>query len=341
MTTVPGFVSTVPPKSVVEAVSQQTHDRLKTIAKAALERYIRSFLDTTGPYRSAIEAVGKGSLQYITDRSLDATQDVTRRTTQLARMFNEIRQRVPAILIVDAGTQSIPSGLFSGLVNSTLIDGKWQGWFNKQFRIPLSILIVTADQDSTDQLMELVELQLNNLRQLAGGSALHGLKPGENWEVRLPLEIGLSGSAGQNITEDQKDQLWVATIELTVDAEDTFAIEMPFDTQFAVGTFDEDVVRGAVLNAPNLSATLPPVIEAPDTMQLGIATTVSFRRLRLTHRIVIDQPQVATIDVESRTVMPRRPGSFNLIVMDVGERQTSRRALAPTIAAQKLITVTL
>ena len=280
-------------------------------------------------------------MTFVTDKSVEATQDVTRRTTQLVRVFNEVRQKIPSIVIIDAGMESVPSGLNSGLLHATLDNGKWQGWFNKQFRIPLTIAVLTQDQDSTDQLMEVLELMLNNLRQTAGGSALRGVGADEHWEVRFPLTFGVSSTAGQNITDDPKDQLWLATFDVTVEAEDTFAIELPMDVDLTQG-FDESISRGGVPNAPNLSATLPPLIEAPDTMQVAQQYTVTFRRLRHTHRVIIDQPMVATIDVGTRLVTPRRLGTFNLQVIDLATRQhDQRRAMAPVVVAQQAVTVTL
>ncbi len=338
-----GFVATATPRSVVEAVAQ-THDRLKSITKSALERYIRSFLDTDGTNRSAIETVAKGSLSYITDRSLDPKDDVTRRATQLARMFNEIHEEVPAILIIDAGMQSIPSGLNSGLQHSTLDGGKWQGWFHKHFRIPLTIATLTADQESTDQLMEIIELQFNNLRNIAGGSRITGEpgEPGEAWEVRIPLEIGISATSGVNITDDPKDQLWFANFDITVDAEDSFAIEMPFDLDFTADIGGR-VAQGATPGTSDLSAALPPVIEAPTTIQITSPTSVGFRRLRDTQRVIIDQPRVATIDPTTNVITPRRLGTFKLQVIDLAVRQDSGgpRALAPVVIVEQSISVTL
>jgi hypothetical protein len=338
-----GFVQKAVPRSVMEAAAAQSHDRLKSIAKSALEHYLRSFFDTSGRNRSAIEAIAKGSLQYITDKSLEATEDVTKRTTQLARIYNEIRERIPAILIMDSGIESVPSGLMSGLTHSALLNGKWQGWFLKQFRIPVTISILTGDQESTDQLMELVDLTLNNLRQLGGGSAIRSKEPGHNWEVRLPLTQSISATTGENITDDRKDQLWHSTFDVTLDAEDTFAVEMEFNTNFALGSYDGDIANGLTVDQPDLSSRLPPEILAPDVMRVNMPATVGFRRLRLTHKIIIDQPMIATIDTSTRTITPRRPGTFTLMVLDLNARHDDAgpRAMSPVAVVQKMITVTL
>lgn len=337
-----GFVVKAVPKSVREAVSQHSHDRLKSITKSAIEQYIRSFLDTDGRNRSIIESVAKGSLQFITDKSLQVSNDKTRRATQLARLFNDIRERVPAILIVDAGMESVPTGLNSGLTNSTLLDGKWQGWFTKHFRVPLTIVVLTADQDSTDQLMEILELCFNNLRQIGGGSEIRPDREGHNWVVRLPLGIDISATSGANITEDNKDQLWFAEFSMTVDSEDTFAIEMPFDTSLDPDDYAEDF-RSFQTQESNLGARIPPIITAPDTMQVNQQVVVSFARMRNSHRIQIDQPMIATIDITTRTITARRLGSFNLQVVDYSDRDDGQgpRALAPVVSVQKVITVTL
>lgn len=341
MTVLPGFIATAPPRSVTEAVARVSHDRLKSIAKNSIEQYLRRFLDSTGDQHATIGAIAKGAITYVTDKSVDATQDVTRRTTQLVRLFNEVRQKVPSIVIIDAGMESIPSGLMSGLLHAAVIDYKWQGWFNKQFRIPLTIAILTQDQESTDQLMEVIELCFNNLRQIAGGSALRSDKPEDAWEVRLPLTFDISGTAGENVSDDPKDQLWIATLSLTVDAEDTFALELPMSVDFSEG-FDRSVSEGATPGSSDLSASLPPVITAPSQMRVGQQYSVQFERLRITHRVVIDQPMVATIDTVEQTVTPRRIGTFTLQVLDVSKRQQDLpRAMAPVVVAQQSVTVTL
>jgi hypothetical protein len=338
-----GFTVKAVPRSVVESVSSQSHDRLKTITKSAIEQYIRSFLDTTGKNRSAIESVAKGSLQYITDKSIEATEDKTKRATQLARLYNEVRERLPAILIVDAGTEHVPSGMFSGLTHSTLLEGKWQGWFNKQLKVPLTISVLTGDQDSTDQLMEIVLLAFTNLRQIAGGSEIRSRRSEDQWAVRIPLMLTISANSGANITEDTKDQIWFSNFDIPVEAEDTFAIEMPFDTSLDPDDYAWDTSQGGVISEANLSAKLPPEILAPSTIQINSPTTVGFRRIRHTHKIVIDQPMVATFDPETRVITPRSLGTFTLMVVDLGTRSDDQgpRALAPVVAAQKAITVTL
>lgn len=348
-----GFVAKAVPKSVVESVARQSHDRLKTISKSAVEHYLRSFLDTTGANRETIEAISKGSLQYITDKSIERAADPTKRATQLARLYSELSERTPAIIIVDSGTEWRPglTGLMSGLTHATMLDGVdadgkerrlWQGWFNKQLGVTLTISVLTNDQDSTDQLMEIVLACLTNLRQMCGGSEIRSPNPEDNWCVRLPLPVGISPNSGANINEDNKDQLWFSNFDLTVDAEDTFSLERPLNIDLSQG-FDYDVARHFIVNSDDLSADIPPVIMAPDTIQINSPTTIAVNYLRYRHKVVIDRPQVATIDLDTKTITPRTLGTFTLMVLDLGDRDDGQgpRALAPAVAAQKEITVVL
>jgi hypothetical protein len=287
--------------------------------------------------------VAKGSLQFITDKSIEATEDKTKRATQLARLYNEIRERLPAILIVDAGTENIPTGLFSGLTHSTLLNGKWQGWYNSQMKVPLTISVLTGDQDSTDQLMEIILLLFTSLRQIAGGSEIRSNRQGDQWVVRIPLVLTISATSGANITEDNKDQIWFANFDIAVEVEDNFVVEMPFNADLDPTNFDWDFSQNSRIGESNLSAKMPPEILAPTTIQINSPTTVGFRRLRLTHKIVIDQPMVATFDPDTRVITPRSLGTFNLMVVDLSVHDDGQgpRALAPVVAAQKAITVTL
>jgi hypothetical protein len=348
-----GFVAKAVPKSIVESVARQSHDRLKTISKSAVEHYLRSFLDTTGRNRETIEAISKGSLQYITDKSIEKTSDPTRRSTQLARLYNELSERTPAIIIVDAGTEWRPglAGLMSGLTHAMMLEGTdsdgnrrrlWQGGFNKQLGVTLTISVLTNDQDSTDQLMEIVLACLTNLRQMCGGSEIRSPNPQDHWCIRLPLAMAISPNSGANITEDNKDQLWYSNFDLTVDAEDTFYMERPLNLDLRQG-FDYDVARNIIVNTNDLSGQLPPEIMAPETIQINTPTTIAVKYLRYRHRVVIDRPMVATIDLDTKTITPRALGTFTLMVLDLGDRDDGQgpRALAPTVAAQKEITVVL
>ena len=173
-----GYIFRAAPKSVQEAVSRASHDRIKSITKQAVQHYIQEFLDTTGGKRSITEAVGSLSQLFITDTDT-LTTDPTLRPTQLARYFNDIRARLPAILIVDSGMEWVDPGLNvldqatgfgeKGAFGQNL---KWQGQFPLTFNIPITIIAAAGDQESADALGSFLTLVFGPLRNISGGSRI-------------------------------------------------------------------------------------------------------------------------------------------------------------------------
>src|SRR6185369_11518533 len=106
------------------------------------------FLDTTGINRQYTRAVSPAALQYVTDKSLQDSIDPTKKPVQLARMFNDIRQKLPAIMIIDAGLIWEEPGLGGGLERVSAIDGKWQGWYRICARVNVVVAAVAQDPET-------------------------------------------------------------------------------------------------------------------------------------------------------------------------------------------------
>ena len=175
-----GYIFRAAPKSVQEAISQASHDKIKSITKIGLQHYIEQFLNTDGVRRSITEAVGSLSKLFITDKDT-LTTDKTLRPTQLARYFNEIREQLPCILIVDSGMEWVDPGL-NVLDNATHIGevsefGQpmfWQGQFPLTYNIPISIIAAAGDQESADALGSFLTLIFGPLRNISGGTRITG-----------------------------------------------------------------------------------------------------------------------------------------------------------------------
>jgi len=153
-----GYIFRAAPRSVQEAVSRASHDKIKSITKQAIQHYIQGFMDTDGIKRSITESVGSLSKLFITDTDT-LTTDPTLRPTQLARYFNDIKARLPAILIVDSGMEWVDPGL-NVMDHATHIGERgefgqpklWQGQFPLTFNIPITIICAAGDQESADAL---------------------------------------------------------------------------------------------------------------------------------------------------------------------------------------------
>ena len=329
-----GYVHRAIPKSTVEAASAKAHDRIKSISKNALEQYFRSFFDSDGRNRTILDVVSPAGLTYITDKSIQSSNDPTVKKMQLARLYNEVREHVPAILIVDAGFINIPSGL-GEIHNARNYGTKWIGQFVVIRQIPVVVSVLTADQDSTDMIMSLLTIILGSVRNMAGGSRMYSTEPGDNWEVRIPLNFTPTATTGSNITEDPKDQVWAAGIDVVLDYEDSFLVEQDIVEISTPGT-----PYVATSDSPS-PADLPPIIQAPDEIQFNTQSSFNIDRFRPSHRIIVTRPDIASIDTESLLITPRKLGTFNLQIIDVNKPQSDNTLMNPSVVASKEIVVVM
>lgn len=335
-----GYIFRAAPRSVQEAVSRASHDRIKSITKQAIQHYIEQFLNTSGVRRSITEAVGSLSRLFITDTDT-LTTDPTLRPTQLARYYNEIRERLPAVLIVDSGMEWVDPGL-NVLDNATQIGSKgelgqpmmWQGQFPLTYNIPISIIAAAQDQESADALGSFLTLVFGPLRNISGGTRITGRDDkGDTWEVRLPLTFTPSPTTNSSINDDPKDSVWAMTIDLLVQFEDRIVLEQEMSQVAFPAT-------GRV-NVSDLSESLVPIIEFPDQIKLNETNQIQVTQLQDRQRIVLSDGKIATFDPETLFVTARRLGCFEIQVQDRRKVQPSGAALAPEVVASKAVEVIL
>lgn len=336
-----GYIFKAAPKSVQEAVSRASHDRIKSITKQAIQHYIEQFLNTSGVKRSITEAVGSLSKLFVTDTDT-LTTDPTLRPTQLARYYQDIRERLPAVLIVDSGMEYVDPGLnvidhATSWGEQTALGAptKWQGQFPITFNIPITIICAAADQESADALGTFLTLVFGPLRNLSGGQRITGRDDkGDTWEVRLPLDFVPSPTTNSAINDDPKDSVWAMTIDLIVQFEDRILLEQEMaEVVFDAGNF--------VTGEANLNRDLAPVIDFPDEIQLNGSYPIRVTQLQDRQRVVLSDGNIATFDPESLILTPRRLGCFEIQVLDRRHRQPEGAALAPVVAATKTVKVVL
>jgi len=335
-----GYIFRAAPRSVQEAVSRASHDRIKSITKQAIQHYIQQFLDTGGVKRSITEAVGSLSKLFITDTDT-LTTDPTLRPTQLARYFNEIRERLPAVLIVDSGMEWVDPG-FNNLDAVTHFGERgefgqplfWQGQFPLTYNIPITVVAAAADQESADALGSFLTLVFGPLRNISGGQRITGRDDkGDTWEVRLPLTFTPSPTTNSAINDDPKDSVWAMTIDILVQFEDRIQLEQEMSQVTLPPT--------AKVNEPNLAGTLPPIIDFPDKVKLNEINQIRVDQLQDRQRIVLSDGNIATFDPETLCVTARKLGTFEVQVVDRRKRQSQGAALAPEVVARKPVEVIL
>lgn len=330
-----GYLNRKIAQSADEAVSQHTADHIKTIVKATIQKYIESFFNQDGGNRELFKTLSKTGLQYITDKSFDAASDPTLRKTQLARMFEQVRQELPCILIMDSGFEYVHQ-------NWTGLDRVWQNgrdWYASVLisrTMKITIAVGTRDQSSTDFLHGLLSVLFGEFRFISQGQRITGNQEiGETWVVKIGTPT-LGTITQQPVNEDPKDRVWMFNIDLEqVLFEDTVSFKQKLPT-YVAGT--------GSINNPDLGAT-PPIIHMPDTIPINQPTRVLFEMFQPDiHRIIIVDPNVATINLAARTVSPRRLGTTQLQIVrqrpDNEGNEADQTGSKDVVVASKTFTIT-
>jgi len=302
-----GYLKRKIAQSAEEAIAQYSADHIKTIAKAAIQKYIASFLDRDGGNREILKVFSKMGLQYITDKSFDAASDSTLRKTQLARLFENLKTELPAILIMDSGFDYIHQN-WLGIDRSWQQNGEWYANALICRNLKITIAVGTRDQSTTDFLQGLLSVMFGEMKFISAGNRLTGnFEIGETWVLKIgPPTLG---TVNQNrIPEDPKDAIWTFNIDLdNVLFEDTVTFKQPLP-KFGGP-------RTGVMNEPDLGWT-PPIIYLEDEIPINETARVLFDLFQPDfHHIIIKDPNIATFEPQSRTISPRRLGTTELQVI--------------------------
>ncbi len=302
-----GYVYKDYPKSVMEAVDSSSNDRVKFITKTAIKDYIASFFNSDGNKRELLNGFSTASLQYITDKSYEGERDSTKRYMQLAIFFEELRKKLPFIIILDNGIIPVKSSIGQNIDSVKLVGSKTIINVPIIRKLNINVVVGTRDEETTDILSTALSILFNEMHFLGGGDRLSGdYQRGNLWEVRLPYE-GISQSANQHdlITDDPTDSLWWVETSL-----DNTWFEDIIQLDAGYSTFQEaiPIVDAQIGNRVNI--VFPDTIRFNNTYALDVTGHDG--------RIVvnIDQPNIANFNPQSGTIIPRRLGFFTIRVME-------------------------
>lgn len=302
-----GYLNRKIAQSSQEALAQYTADSVKTIVKAAIQRYIESFMNTDGENRKLYEAITKMGLQFITDKSFDAASDQTLRKTQLARLFEQIRQELPCILIMDSNFEYVPAN-FTGLDKTWTQNNVWHGAIQIVRNLSIMVVAGTRDQSSTDMLHSLLSVLFGELRFLGGGTLIRGNRNiGENWSITLGTPK--LGKVTQNrVPEDPKDTIWFFDIEVgDIIFDDQIVIKVPL-AQASLGS--------GVVNPDGFLGDVAPILNFPTTIPINQPQKLLINYYQPTiQKIFISDPNIAVYEPLSQMVTARKLGTFQIQIM--------------------------
>ena len=294
------------PKSREQAKRLFSNDKIKNFTKLKLQEYIESFFNK-GYNHSLLSAVSPRFIQYNTEKSFDPKVDPTKRRLQIARYFNELRNIVPAILIVDGGVNPISQSI--GLISDAVVENQiWRGYYPILRGIPIAVIAAARDMDEADEMSGIISLMFNELRNLAGGSYIAGKwEEGENWVINLPngpVSVGpLSDIA---IEGDPLERIWYTEASLEVIFQDMLAIkeDMP------------SIDFGGSVVGQDISLQKKPIIYINDRVHINEQPVVRVDNFQDNYRITLSDANIATISYTMK-LTPRKFGKVKIQIVDM------------------------
>lgn len=300
----------VVPRSTEELIKIASHEKITTNTKNAVKWYIDSFLNTEGANRSLTASVTSQSLQYITDKSLSGNPSF--RQVQLAELYNDLRHKVPAILVSDTGISVSPMRGINPLEGASHIEGntKWLGRHFISRLVGVGVTAITAAKSDANDLVSLLGIIFDELRNISHlGNVIHGghIDEQAKWVLQLPMTYQQLSAQPMAMQDDEtnRDQLWSA--EITFDAN----YQAWFDIQ--VDIEDNQTITGVIETTPDQMLKF----QMDDTTNLGKSLVwVVPGYLPNRNKIAVDDFRIATVDLDTRLLHPRRVGTVNILLMD-------------------------
>jgi len=311
---VDGYIYNSIPQSKKEALSINPLSRAVLITKSAIQKRIEDFFDSKGRYRKLLETQAPIVKQYITDQTFEKDyRDTSKRHMLLAKYFNDIKQSLPTILIVETAVEYIPSGLGEWADSHRIDAHTFTVTLHLMLKVTIDLVIGAQDSDTHALLANSLCLIFGPMRNIVG-SALLPSHPSQRWEVLLPIKPIIPPSAGVNIGEDAANQIWTGNVTLEEVKFEGFST-MEYDVGlhqpncFPAGSWD---------GYPDADASSTPVINIPTTMRLGDAVRMTVIGKPVGSKLFIDRPDIATFSSETLIVRPRRVGSFTIYLVAAG-----------------------
>lgn len=316
-----GYIFESIPKGPKASIAKTSQTRVTQTVKSALQNYLQLYLDHNGLYRHQLELTASFSIQYETRITAPEEQDPTIYEVQLARYWNEIREKLPCILLVDSGFNYINPGL-GGAAGSAILNRSTSSMMMKMdCSIPMTLSIAAQDETTAQDLRDILVYIFGVLTSYNNSYIIKSKRPEDTWEVRLPFNFDPEGIDNKRVTDDNKDSIWLSSITILPEFEGT--IYIGFEKQVQEGLYDvvseyqTNTPGGAINDLGNLVAVEgnpKATITVPNVIYLNNPVLISAPFMPAEAFFASDDPKIALI--EDYKILPKRPGTFNLYLMD-------------------------
>lgn len=317
------------PKAAKHIASQAAEARVTSTVKSAVQEYLERYFSPTGCYREQLKLTAPYAIQYETGvtGSLDPT-DPTVYNLQLARLWSQLRTKLPCIIIVDSALKYEMSGL-GGISGSAYINPQTSSVFTQiHAEVTLSLDIAANDETTCGDLRDLLLYILGPLTILNKSHIIRSQRTQDNWEVRLPQMFEPKGLERKAYSEDKNEAFWSSSIDIEVAFESH--IQHTFAQQTQLMTIsdyrDGSTPDGGVLDANGNPTYLPDpqfsidTIKVPSVVKLGKPTPIELSWLPYGAKLVSEDPRIALVTAD-HVIIPKRIGTFKVLMLKDGKLQ--------------------
>lgn len=324
MTTDPktdGYIYAAIPKGPRASAAKAAKAQVTKTVKSAIQEYLERYLSPTGIYREQLKLTADFTVQYETRLSAPEEDDPTIYDLQLARYWQELRQRLPCILIIDVGFNYMNPGL-GGMAGSTVLGRSTSAVVMKMdCSLPIKLSVAAQDETMCHDIRDMLVYIFGTLTNLNQAYLIRSRRPEDTWEVRLPFNFEPDGLENRKVTEDNKDSIWTTGITITPEFEGTILIGFEKQVQaelYQINTPDENSFPGGAFNALGQLITVEGApkteIIVPEVIYLNNPTTIAAPYMPAEAYFASDNPRIALI--EDYKILPKRPGTFNLYLVN-------------------------
>lgn len=291
-------------------VSGGSKTRVTHITKNAIQSYLQQYFSDSGKFRYQIQQMAPYVVQFETELSGTARkEDPTIFEMQVARVWQNIRQKLPCILIIDTAFKYNSTGLGGIVAGHDL--GPFQGiGVQVDATLTINLEIAAKDETTAGDLRDVLALIFGTLTPY---NRSHYLEPEQgSWVVRLPLVFDTEGLNRRSIPSDNMESYWSTNVTLQVDFEGvgTLATENPnkvLERSVHVPVLDDEDME---LVAPSVTLN----VRVPDQLTLGFNSKIWTTAVPFGSRFVSDNPNL--VYIQGDLMVPRALGMCHVLLLD-------------------------
>jgi hypothetical protein len=308
-------------ETALSGLAERDITRYLEVVKLTLQRFLEECLRPEGQFRGFFNNFASFTTGFVVNETIDS--DPNKRHIQIARYFDDVRERPPQIFIQDNGYKYQPSGL----------GGIDDGWNMRNERgqqvirvadvvtIPCQLTCAALSEQDINNMAALIQTAFGVFQREILGYILKPQPNPErptNWEVRLPFTFTVEPKKHEPLHEDPRQQLWSVAVNLDVVFENSVYMIYANQPQFV----------------PDELSSL--TVTVPSTVRLGQKVPIRLTKHPPRFTVYTDDPRVAVVNKTNLTFIlePRRPGTCTLFVT-----APDGKSQGPRIFFQQTITV--